>query len=71
MLSVAKLRVGAEAIDRLGRQADHHIEFDGQHSAVENRAANIDDLIIGQIFVYDAAKTVGASFGCDGDLLVA
>ena len=55
---------------RFGRQADHHIKLDGQHSAVENRTANIDDLVVCQIFVDDAAQAVGTGFGRDGDLLV-
>ena len=60
-----------EVFLRFGRQADHHIKLDGQHSAVENGAADIDDLVVGQILVDHAAQTVGAGFGCDGDLLVA
>src|ERR1044072_7198246 len=41
-----------------GRQTNHHGEFDGQHSAVENRSANIDDLVIGEIFIYYAPQSI-------------
>ena len=40
---------------RFSRQTDHHIKFDGQHSAIKNRAANINNFIICQIFINDAA----------------
>ena len=60
-----------EVFVRFGRQADHHIELDGQHSAIENGAADIDDLVVGQILVDDAAQPVGAGFWRDGDLLIA
>ena len=59
-----------EVFLRFGRQADHHIKLDGEHAAVENRAADIDDLVVRQILIDHAPQTVGARFRCDGDLLV-
>ena len=71
LIRSTRTNISSRSSSRFGRQADHHIKLDGQHSAVENRTADIDDLVVCQILVNDTAKTVGAGLGCDGDLLVA
>ena len=71
MIRSTRTNISSRSSCGFRRQTDHHIELDGQHSAVENRAADVDDLVIGQIFVDDAAQAVGTGFRSDGDLLVA
>ena len=53
------------------RQANHHVELDGEHAAIEHRAADVDDLIVGQVLVNDATQAIGSGFRSDRDLLIA
>ena len=53
-----------------GRQANHHVELDGQHAAIEYRAADIDDLVVRQILVDDAPQAIGSSLRSDSNLLI-
>ena len=54
-----------------GRQAHHHVKLNGQHAAIEYRAADVDDFVVGQVLVDDATQAIGSGFGRDGDLLIA
>src|SRR5215204_5942114 len=55
----------------LSGQPRHHVELDGEHAAVEDRAADVYYLVVGQVLVDDAAQAVAAGLGRDRYLLVA
>src|SRR5919205_104825 len=60
-----------EVFVRLGRQARHHVELDGEHAAVEDGAADVNYLVVRQVLVDDAPQAVAARLGRNRYLLVA